>query len=90
MTRKRSFSERFWQDKYNKLAIWQRPNIPLIIWLAAFVLMIILPDGPIERGVSFIFEVAVVWAVMEVGWGASYFRKLLGVCVLLLIATSYI
>jgi hypothetical protein len=91
MARRQSFSDKFWQDKHGNLVIWQRPNIPLIVWLAAFILSIILPDGPIERGVSFIAEAAIViWAFMELVWGSSYFRRLLGICVLLLIATSYI
>ncbi len=91
MAQKQSFADRFWQDKHGNLAIWQRPNIPLIVWFIAFVLTVILPDGSLERGISMIAEIAIViWAIMEVGWGTSYFRRLLGVCILLLIISSYI
>ena len=91
MTRKQSFADKFWQDKHGNLAIWQRPNIALIIWFVSFALTVILPDGPIERTFSWIAELAIlVWAIMEVGWGSSYFRRLLGSCVLLLIISAYI
>lgn len=89
MARHQSFTEKFWHDKHGQVIIYERPNIPALVWLATFVLTVILPDNTFERYLSALSEIAIiVWAVMEVGWGTNYFRRLLGLCVLLLIMTA--
>jgi hypothetical protein len=82
---KRNFDDKFWNDKHGNLAVWQRPNIPLIVWIVTVILGMILSDGPLQRDIGWIGLIAIlIWAVMELGWGVSYFRRLLGFAVLLL------
>jgi hypothetical protein len=89
MGRRKSFSDKFWHDKHGNFVVWQRPNVLLIIWLAAIVLTVILPDSVVQRGIGEIAEIVIVlWAILELFRGSSYFRRLLGFCVLLLIVTA--
>jgi hypothetical protein len=89
MGRHQTFSQKFWDDKHGHFVVWQKPNTVLIIWFVTVVLTIILPDGFLERDLSFIGELAIIaWGIMELGWGVNYFRRLLGFCVLLLIVTA--
>jgi hypothetical protein len=84
-----TFANKFWHDKHGNVVIMQRPNIPAIVWIVTFALTIILPDSSFERLLSALSELAVViWAVMELGWGSNYFRRLLGLSVLLLIIVA--
>jgi len=90
MVSHQSFSEKFWHDKRGNVVVLQRPNIPGLVWVIGFALTIMLPDSSFERYISALSEIAIiVWAVMEVGWGVNNFRRLLGVCVLLLIISAH-
>lgn len=90
--RKETFSDRFWLDKDGKLSITQKPNIPLIIWAVSILIQIALGVGnPISEVAKIIGSISIaVWAVMEVYSGVSYFRKLLGLFILILMAFVYL
>ena len=71
--------------------VWQRPNFLLWIWIAAFIISIILSDGAFERFIGLLGLLAIlIWAVLELGWGVNYFRRLVGLGVLLLFAVSHL
>ena len=79
----RSLWDKFWKDKDGKLAIWQFPNWPLTFW-AIFMFIAITFHGTLSRTSSFIAFVALlIWSVMEIAKGDSYFRRLLGAIVLI-------
>jgi hypothetical protein len=90
--RKETFSDRFWLDKDGKLAIWQRPNLPLIIWIATILVQIVLGASnqlsQISKALGAIS--LLIWAILEAFRGVCYFRQLLGVFVLLLMALIYL
>lgn len=74
----------FFADNKNRVSLWQAPNISLLAWGASAVLGRILPDGELRRIVGYAGSAAiVVWALLEVFTGVSYFRRFLGVVVLL-------
>jgi len=80
----------FWEDKNGKFVVWQRPNILLATWFLALALSIVLPDNAASRFISMISGFAIlIWAVLELIWGVNYFRRLLGLCVLLLILVAH-
>lgn len=90
--RKETFSDRFWLDKDGNLSVAQKPNLPLIIWALSIGVQIVLGVGsPISGVVKIIGSIAIlIWAILEVYSGVSYFRKLLGLCVLIIMAFVYI
>jgi hypothetical protein len=67
-----------------KLAIFQRPNVPLVIFAAAAVTRAAFhPAGRAGAVLSTTATVALAsWSVAEIGWGDSVFRRLLGTAVL--------
>ena len=91
MSQKQSLSDRFWNDKNGKFVVWQRPNILLAFWIAALILSIVLPDSGLERLISLLSGVAIfAWALLELFLGVNYFRRLLGLCVVLLIVATHV
>lgn len=80
---KRSFWDKFWEDKNGRLAIWQKPNALLIIWAVSVAIQILLGSGRISDVVRIIGTVSIaIWALLEIISGSSYFRRILGACVL--------
>ncbi|HMH31026.1 MAG TPA: hypothetical protein VK534_00940 [Methylomirabilota bacterium] len=78
-----SFYNKFWKDKNGKVVAWQWPNLPLWVWIATTGLGFVLPAGGIANAVSLAGKAAIIiWALIEIIWGASYFRRLLGLIVL--------
>lgn len=70
-------------NKKDKIVIWQTPNIPLVAWLAFFMLAKLLHTGNWHTWAGYLSKVSLlVWSILEIGWGASYFRRSLGLLVL--------
>ena len=75
--------KRFFVDKDGNLAVIQMPNAPIVAWLVFLILSNIWSTGSWHDLLSNLGTVSLlVWAVLEVGWGASYFRRALGLVVL--------
>src|SRR4051794_28631031 len=70
-----------------KVAVAQRPNVPLLVFLVATAVRILLhPHGTVGDVVSLVGTVALaVWAILEVVRGDSPFRRVLGGVVLALL-----
>ena len=90
--RKETFGDRFWLDKDGNLSILQKPNTPILVWVASVAIQILLGVGnPISEVSKAIGSISlVIWAILEVYSGVSYFRKLLGAFVLILMAFVYL
>lgn len=84
--RQRSFSERFWEDRYGNFVVWQKPNIWLWTWIVTVFANLFLPGGFIHEVIGWISLIAlIIWAILEVFRGVNYFRRIIGVLVLLLL-----
>ena len=71
------------KDKKGKVVLWQTPNIPLVGWALSSVLIHIVPAGRWQLAVGYVsFGFIFTWAWLELSQGASYFRRALGVVVL--------
>lgn len=82
---RRSFSDRFWNDKDGNFVMWQKPNAFLSTAFAAAVISLLLPASFVHTVVGKVGMVAIlIWAVLETFRGVNYFRRTLGLCVLLL------
>jgi len=73
----------FFSDRHGRVVLWQRPNVPLVGWLVFLVLAKIVQHGAWHTVMTGLSQLSlVIWAVLEIGWGASYFRRTLGLVVL--------
>lgn len=80
---------RFVSNKQGQVVLWQSPNAPLLAWLIFTLLGMVLHDGSHRSIVHIAAHIAIIiWALLEVFWGASPFRRTLGVIVLVLTAGS--
>lgn len=80
----------FFKDKHGHIVLWQWPNLPIYGWIIFKLLALVVASGQLKTGceelsVAFLF----VWAFLEITQGVNYFRKLLGLVVLLGIIASY-
>jgi hypothetical protein len=84
-----SLLRRFVTDKDGHVVMWQKPNAPLVIWIVFTLLAHVFHPG-LPRSLSQLIAhlAIVIWALLELFWGASYFRRTLGIIVLLLTAFS--
>lgn len=85
------FKDRFWRDAQGKVVIGQMPNLPLIAWLVLTVGGWPLRTGAWHNGITFTGSgFLFVWAYLEAARGVDYFRRLLGVTVLLVSVAAHI
>lgn len=74
--------KKFFEDKEGRVVITQWPNPPLIVWILALLVSKITQDTP-STVFAYISTLAItVWAVIELGWGRSMFRRVLGMVVM--------
>jgi hypothetical protein len=77
--------DKFWKDKDGNYVVWQRPNAFLIAW-AVLSILTIFTTGLLSNIFWWAAEAVLVgWSVLEIWKGVNYFRKTLGVLVLLLV-----
>lgn len=73
---------RFFRDRDGHLVLWQFPNLPLLVGLAATAARSLL-EGRAHRFVDLLaFGALFVWAWLEIFEGVTPFRRLLGAVVL--------
>lgn len=86
-----TFLDRIFRDDRGEIVIGQAPNLPLIIWFAASVLKFAFPKGDIYAGLDFVAVGSLtIWSVLEIFQGVNYFRKGLGLVVLIGLIASKI
>ena len=73
------FRRRCFHNKHGKLAIAQLPNKWLIVWLLSVLLEHLLYPGRPRTIIAVVGNVSLlIWALLELIRGDSYFRRLLG------------
>ena len=90
MTTKRTFLDKCFKDSSGNFALFQQPNLLIIIW---FIAMILTKVSPYATKAHQLFDVIAfgtlfAWAWLELFKGASYFRRGLGLLVLVLLIVS--
>jgi hypothetical protein len=78
--------QRMWQKFVNgkdgRPVIWQPPNLPIVLWAACRVAAHFTHTKPLHDTLDLMGTIALlVWAMSEIGWGASYFRQSLGLVI---------
>jgi hypothetical protein len=81
--------DKVFRDSEGKIVLAQMPNLPLIIWIVASLLKIIFTTGRINLGLDLIaFGSLFTWAWEELFQGVNYFRRVLGLLVLVGLISS--
>lgn len=76
--------DKIFRDSNGEIVVAQVPNPPLILWIVASLLKLVLTTDKIYTALDFIaFGSLFTWAWMELFQGVNYFRKALGFCVLI-------
>jgi hypothetical protein len=77
--------DRVFRDSEGAIVLAQFPNPPLIGWILASLLQVVLTTGQIKLGLDIIsFGCLFTWAWEELFQGVNYFRRGLGLLVLVL------
>lgn len=78
-----TFFNQVFRDTEGKIVLAQMPNLPLIVWFGASLLKIIFTTGKINIGLDILaFGSLFTWAWEELFQGVNYFRRALGLVVL--------
>jgi hypothetical protein len=86
-----SLFDKTFKDSEGNVALVQAPNLPLLVWLAATLLKLVITSGSIYIGLDAIaFGTLFTWAWQELFQGVNYFRRALGLVVLMLVIASKI
>lgn len=81
---------RFFKDKKGRVVIFQRPNLLISVW-AVVTLLGKATDNSLQNLLGLVAYGAIfAWAWLEVSQGASYFRRVLGLVVLVVSIKSRI
>ncbi|WP_103666262.1 hypothetical protein [Pseudanabaena sp. BC1403] len=79
------------RDNEGKIVLAQMPNLPLIVWIVASLLKLIFTTGKISIGLEVLaFGSLFTWAWEELFQGVNYFRRALGILVLVSLIASKI
>ncbi|MBR8828404.1 MAG: hypothetical protein DSM107014_10985 [Gomphosphaeria aponina SAG 52.96 = DSM 107014] len=71
------------RDSEGKIVLAQMPNLPLIAWIVASLFKIVFTTGKINSGLDLLaFGSLFTWAWQELFQGVNYFRRALGMLVL--------
>ncbi len=75
--------DRIFRDSEGNIVLAQAPNLPLLAWLAATLLQFIFTSGKVHTGLDLAaFGALFTWAWEELFNGINYFRRVLGLVVL--------
>lgn len=73
------------RNQQGRLALVQRPNLPIVVWAAARIAVFLLKGTPKELAQTIAFGALFTWAWLEFFQGVNYFRRALGLVVLVIL-----
>lgn len=80
----------FFRDKNGKIVLWQAPNVPLYGWAVTKFASLFIANSDLKTGLAQLSTALLfVWAYLELTKGVNYFRKCLGLLVLVAIIISF-
>lgn len=83
--------DKVFRDREGEIVLAQMPNLPLIVWIVASLLKLVFTTGKISMGLEVIaFGSLFTWAWEELFQGVNYFRRALGLIVLVAMILSKI
>ncbi|NEU79491.1 hypothetical protein [Nostoc sp. UIC 10630] len=80
--------DKTFRDSDGKIVLAQMPNLPLIVWIVTTLLALIFTSGKINTVLEVVANGSLfTWAWLELFQGVNYFRRALGLAVLIGIIT---
>ncbi|MCP6761400.1 MAG: hypothetical protein NHB32_22290 [Fischerella sp. CENA71] len=81
--------DKTFRDIDGKIVLAQMPNLPIIAWFTASLLKLVFTTGEINTGLDVLANGSLfTWAWLELFQGVNYFRRALGLIVLIGIIAS--
>ncbi len=81
---KNTLFDQIFCDSDGNIVLAQMPNLPIIVWIAASLLKLFFTTGKINTGLDALaFGSLFTWAWLELFQGVNYFRRALGLGVLI-------
>lgn len=75
--------DRTFRDSQGNIVIFQMPNLPILVGIGAIILQLILPSGKLQTGADLVaYGALFTWAWLELFEGVNYFRRAVGLVVL--------
>ncbi|BAY96497.1 hypothetical protein NIES37_04300 [Tolypothrix tenuis PCC 7101] len=76
--------DKTFRDSNGNIVIAQKPNLPLTVWIVTGLLSFLLTSDPINTVLNVVANGAsFTWAWLELFQGVNYFRRALGLVVLI-------
>ena len=76
--------DKTFRDNDGKIVLAQMPNLPIIVWIVTSLLSLILTSGKINTVLDVVANGSLfTWAWLELFQGVNYFRRALGLAVLI-------
>ena len=76
--------DKTFRDDEGNIVIAQMPNLPLIVWIVTSLLTLVFTSGKINTLLDLLaYGSLFTWAWLELFQGVNYFRKALGLAVLI-------
>ena len=86
-----SLFDKTFKDSEGNIVLAQAPNLPLLVWLVATLLKLVLTSVSMYIALDAIaFGTLFTWAWQELFQGVNYFRRALGLVVLIIAIASKI
>jgi hypothetical protein len=83
--------DRLFRDAAGQFVIWQPPNLPILVWVSATLLKLVFQNGQVKLALDILaFSSLLYWSFLEITQGVNYFRRDLGVVVLIALIISVI
>ena len=83
--------DKLFRTANGEIVLGQLPNLPILIWVAASILKLFVKTARVQIGLDIIASSALfVWAIAELFQGVNYFRRYLGLVVLIWLLISKI
>jgi hypothetical protein len=75
--------DRAFRDSKGNIVLGQMPNLPLLVWMTTTLLQLVFTSGKVHTGLDLVaFGSLFTWAWQELFQGVNYFRRALGLVVL--------
>ncbi len=86
-----NLTDKIFKDKNGRIVLTQTPNLPLWAWIAAMALAYLFSKGRTHSLFSVLaYGALFTWSYLEIRNGVNYFRRFLGVMVLVVITIHQI
>lgn len=86
-----SLWDKIWKDKTGNVVLWQNPNLPLWSWITTTAFGYFIKRGYIAQVLDILaLGSLITWAYLEARSGVNFFRRFLGILVLVYLFITHI